>query len=160
MDSVLESTRAKEEALKKETAEQLNLFRRQQEEADRALLPHIDNAEEEIAAGKSQDLGTTESQWAINDRKKRKRGDKEVLKGVKLRKGSTSIESSLPSDIMSGKVAHAEARLEPNRQHVAGEKLGSHPKRADDKAKKLLLEKDHASQPILGLAAYSSDEED
>lgn len=160
MDSVLESTRAKEEALKKETAEQLNLFRQQQEEADRASLNQINDAEEEIAVGKSQDLGTNESQWAINDRKKRKRAEKEVLKGVKLRKGSSSVESSLPSEIMSGQVTQAEARLEgtvevgPSREQVAGESP------ADDKAKKLLSEKDNASQPSLGLAAYSSDEED
>lgn len=38
LDSIMESTRAQEAAVKKETAEQLELFRRQREEAEKALL--------------------------------------------------------------------------------------------------------------------------
>lgn len=166
MDSVLESTRAKEEALKKETAEQLSLFRRHQEEADRAILNQVNDTEVGTAVRKAPDLGASDSQWAINARKKRKRVEKEVLKGVKLRKGSSSVESSLPLEITSGEVGHAKARAEETmgvglrNESVVGEKPGSYPKPADDKAKIVLSEKDNAMQPSLGLAAYSSDEED
>ena len=168
MDSVLESTRAKEDALKKETAEKLSSFRRQQEEADRALLDQANDTEEGILVGKANDPGAGDSQWAANVWKKRKRVEKEVLKGVKLRKGSSSIESSLHLETTSGEVGDAKSRSEEaiegkvEIENVVGEKPGSHPKSVDDKAKASLLlpQKDKAMQPSLGLAAYSSDEED
>lgn len=87
LDSVLESTRQKEEAVKKETSEQLDLFRRQQEEADKVLLE--DGGEKEgVDGGEAVESG--ESQWAVNNRKRKRVKEKEVLKGVKLRKSSTS----------------------------------------------------------------------
>jgi hypothetical protein len=167
LDSVLESTRAKEEALKKETAEQLNFFRRQQEEADRALLYQVDNAEGGTAAvGKAHDLGISESQWAINARKKRKRPEKEVLKGVKIRKGSSSVDTLLPSDILSHEAVHTPDKPEEPTEvpsskdnNIVSDKTVSCPKDLDDQTKKHLLEMDNVLQPSLGLAAYSSDEE-
>ncbi|KAL8689823.1 MAG: hypothetical protein Q9218_004596 [Villophora microphyllina] len=94
LDSVLESTRAKEEAVKKETSEQLRLFRRQQEEADKELV-------EDSAAGKggSQEAISpsttpkTESAWAINARKRKRAKDTDILQGLKLRKASTTSET-------------------------------------------------------------------
>ncbi|KAL2043647.1 hypothetical protein N7G274_003954 [Stereocaulon virgatum] len=87
LDSVLESTRAKEEAVKRETAEQLDLFRRQQEEADKALLEEGFCKEEEAKAG-SPTAG--ESQWAVNARKRKRAKEKEGSKLVKIRRSSTS----------------------------------------------------------------------
>lgn len=86
LDSVLESTRAKEAAVKKETIEQLDLFRRQQEEADKALLLRDDD-------GTGQGIGSSnleEEQWKTTAKKRKRVGEKETLKGVKLRKPSTS----------------------------------------------------------------------
>lgn len=168
MDSVLESTRAKEDALKKETAEKLNSFRRQQEEADRALLDQANDTEEGTPIGKANGPGAGDSQGAANVWKKRKRVEKEVLKGVKLRKGSSSIESSLRSGATSGEVGDAKSRSEEaiegkvKTENVMGEKPSSYPKSVDDEAKTSLLlpQKDKTPQPSLGLAAYSSDEED
>lgn len=167
MDSVLESTRAKEDALKKETAEQLSLFRRQQEEADRALLNQANDTEGGTTVGKTDDPATGDSQWAANTWKKRKRVEKEVFKGVKLRKGSSSIESSLLSETTLDEAGHAKLRPEEAAElkgkigSVVDEKPTSYPKSVDDKAETTFLpQKDKAMQPSLGLAAYSSDEED
>jgi hypothetical protein len=157
LDSVLESTRAKEEALKKETTEQLNLFRRQQEEADKVLLSQVNNTDGVTAVGTAHDPGTSESQWAINARKKRKRVEKEVLKGVKLRKGSSPIESLLSSEVVSSEAAHA---MNTSEECVADEKSPSYPEPSVDQVEKPLLVRGNALHPSLGLAAYSSDEDD
>lgn len=164
LDSVLESTRAKEDAVKKETAEKLSLFRRQQEEADRALLNQVNDTEGGTTAN---DPAAGDSQWAANAWKKRKRVEKEVLKGVKLRKASSSIESSLPSDSTSGEVSDAKSRPEEAREvkgiseNVVGVNDASYLKSVDEKAKTSPLpQKGKEVQPSLGLAAYSSDEED
>lgn len=166
MDSVLESTRAKEDALKKETAEQLTLFRRQQEDADRALLDQVNETEGGINVSKTDDLATGDSQWAANTWKKRKRAEKEVFKGVKLRKGSSSAESSLLPET-TGEAGRVKPEPEDATEvkgksgSVVDEKPTSYPKSVDDKTETTLLaQKDRAMQPSLGLAAYSSDEED
>lgn len=89
LDSVLESTRAKEEAVKKETTEQLDVFRRQQEEADKALLSEATSTNDASPLG----LTSSESQWAINARKRKRAKEKEGLKGVKLRKMSSASDA-------------------------------------------------------------------
>ena len=88
MDSVLESTREQEQAVKKETSIQLEEFRRLQEEADKATLESTTGvlAEGQVAAHSPSE----ESQWAVNSRKRKRVKDKDGLKGVKLRKSSTS----------------------------------------------------------------------
>ncbi len=89
---MLESTRAKEEAVKRETTEQLDLFRRQQEEADKALLEES-GEKEDREGGKAASPTVGENQWAINARKRKRVKEKEVLKGVKVRKGSSTSET-------------------------------------------------------------------
>lgn len=89
LDSVLESTRAKEEAVKKETTEQLDVFRRQQEEVDKALLSEAAGTNDASPLG----LASSDSQWAINARKRKRVKEKEGLKGVKLRKMSSTSET-------------------------------------------------------------------
>ncbi|KAI9765458.1 MAG: hypothetical protein M1835_007377 [Candelina submexicana] len=92
LDSVLESTRAKEAAVKKETTEQLDLFRKQQEEADKALLLSDPNIEHASVGAASGGPITEDEQWIINGRKRKKGKEKEGLKGVKLRKSSSTNE--------------------------------------------------------------------
>ena len=83
------------------------MFRRQQDEVDKALLadlhrPDADGGDEAPGASSS----SVASQWAINARRKRKRPDeKDMLKGVKLRKslplslsGATAPEQQSPAD--------------------------------------------------------------
>ncbi|KAI9782710.1 MAG: hypothetical protein M1839_004698 [Geoglossum umbratile] len=94
LDSVLESTRAREAALKKETSEQLDAFRKQQEEADKAAFREEDEttgAAAGASSGSAGPLGEGE-QWALSGRKRKKGREKEGLKGVKLRRASSTAE--------------------------------------------------------------------
>lgn len=91
---MLESTRKKEEEVKKETSEQLGLFMRQQEEKDRELL---EGGEEAEAKAGSPTAGESQSQWAVNARKRKrtKENDRAGLKGLKLRKSSSTGEAPI-----------------------------------------------------------------
>lgn len=91
LDSVLESTRAKEEAVKKETTEQLDIFRRQQEEADKAIMSEAVGVEDTSPVG---GIPPGESQWAINARKRKRAKGREALLGAKVRKTSFANEYS------------------------------------------------------------------
>ncbi|EAS27678.3 uncharacterized protein CIMG_10283 [Coccidioides immitis RS] len=85
LDSLLESTRAKEAAVKRETMEQLEMFHRQREEAEKnAVL--VENKLGEPGAGSHGE----EEKWAISGRKRRRTKDNDVLPGVKLRKSSST----------------------------------------------------------------------
>lgn len=69
--------------MKKETTEQLDIFRRQQEEVDKAIMS------EEVGVGDSSLVGgnpPVESQWAINARKRKRAKGREALLGAKVRK--------------------------------------------------------------------------
>ncbi|KAI9829139.1 MAG: hypothetical protein M1832_000162 [Thelocarpon impressellum] len=99
LDSVLESTRAKEDAVRRETTEQLGLFRRQQEEADAAALL----LQADAGAAAPEGIGSPvldEGQWATSGRKRKKGpADKEGghgVRGVKTRKPSSSSAEKPP----------------------------------------------------------------
>lgn len=124
LDSVLESTRAKEAAVKKETIEQLDIFRRQQEEADKALLLRDDD-------GTAQGTGTSgleEEQWKTTAKKRKRTGEKETLKGVKLRKASTSEK---PTSTPVSKPQSSVPTAEPKTSSPKADPL---PQSPDDKA--------------------------
>ncbi|KAI9041564.1 NEFA-interacting nuclear protein NIP30 [Aspergillus affinis] len=95
LDSIMESTRAQEAAVKKETTEQLELFRRQREEAEKALLE--DTAADVAPVAEGED-------WKIPARKRRREKNKELLLPGKKRKStseaigetSTSGEAKAP----------------------------------------------------------------
>lgn len=89
---MLESTRKKEEEVKKETSEQLDLFRRQQEEKDKELL---EGGEEADGKAGSPTAGESQSSWAVNARKRKraKENERAGLKGLKLRKSSSTGEA-------------------------------------------------------------------
>ncbi|KAJ4296533.1 hypothetical protein N0V90_006578 [Kalmusia sp. IMI 367209] len=80
LDSVLDASRKKEADVRKETLEQLDGFRRRQEEAERNALE-----DETPEGGKGE-----EAHWVSHPRK-RKKGP-ELLKGVKLKKGSSAAD--------------------------------------------------------------------
>lgn len=94
LDSVLESTRKKEEEVKKETSEQLDLFRRQQEEKDKELLQ---GGEEVDGKAGSPTAGESQSSWALNARKRKraKENDRAGLHGLKLRKNSSTGDAPI-----------------------------------------------------------------
>jgi len=94
LDSISESTRAKEAAVQKETSEQLAAFRKHQEEVEKAAL----------ALGSSGSPVEEEETWVTSGRKRKKGKEKEIFKGVKLRKSSSSAnrpEADATQDITS-----------------------------------------------------------
>jgi hypothetical protein len=92
LDSVLESTRAEEQRVKRETAEGLEQFRKQQEEAD-------EKARRGSGGPQIADEGspTVEEEWVAGGRKRKRAKEKEVLRGVKIRRPSTTEQALGPS---------------------------------------------------------------
>ena len=166
---MLESTRAKEDAVKKETTEQLDLFRRQQEEADKALREENDGKEVEEAGSPT----TGEAQWAVPGRKRKRVKEKEGLKGLKLRKSSSTQDSvalvarKKDESEDSPEANTRESLVDANKKEEIGKgpatlasasnttptvvKEPSMPEKASSSSQKSL--------PGLGLAGYSSDED-
>lgn len=169
LDSVLESTRAKEDAVKKETTEQLELFRRQREEVDKALLG--DTWTEPVASHRPDSPSEphlAESQWTINARKRKRARDNEVVPGIKLRKSSST--SKEPTSALPGGTAAPAGEISPKDTSPPGKTngLGDNPQDPVHGegsflgGKQTTLPSASAKPKIgaLGLAAYSSDEDD
>lgn len=169
LDSLLESTRAKEEALKKETLEQLETFHRQREEVDKAYLESTDTNDSGQPGLSS--LGE-EEQWTVSARKRRRTKANDGLPGLKRKKPlPTDVKAN--ADDKSGAEVNPAPTL-PKPQPVQAQSEGA------------ALSKDHqpsrlTNQPeqkpptlsystptplhvapvsTLGLAAYSSDDDD
>ena len=173
---MLESTRAKEEAVKKETKEQLDLFRRQQEEADKALLDAAGN-DSTVTPATAGIPSAEEGQWAVNARKRKRAKEKEVLKGVKLRKSSTSeqvvvsksTEHHSVLSIPSAKASPSNSKAMSNEDQApvkaADTKMGTHPGPTEDRSVEQisstasLAKPTNGGLPGLGLGDYSSDDE-
>lgn len=84
----MEKKRQQEAAIRKDTLEGLDAFRRQQEEAERKALE-----EESIDAPKDDGV-----QWAAVGRKRKKGPEGGLLKGIKLRKSSSAAEEKKAVD--------------------------------------------------------------
>ncbi|KAJ4367698.1 hypothetical protein N0V83_007283 [Neocucurbitaria cava] len=93
LDSVLEKKRKEEARVRKETLEQLELFRKQREEAESKAVEE-ENAEPSKGNG---------GQWAAVRRKRKAGHDAGLLKGVKLRKSSPATEEKKDIDKRSSK---------------------------------------------------------
>ncbi|KAL8905419.1 MAG: hypothetical protein Q9207_002659 [Kuettlingeria erythrocarpa] len=167
LDSVLESTRAKEDAVKRETTEQLELFRRQQEEADKAALEDEDTGTVRKGAGSPSLLSSGDSQWVINARKRKRAKDNDTLPGLKLRKSSSASKeqasvsakqpeislNTLPSEKYSSKptatdTSHRDASLTTAVKPTSPTPTSPSPTSAQPQV------------GTLGLGGYSSDEDD
>lgn len=183
LDSVLESTRKKEEEVKKETSEQLDLFRRQQEEKDRELL---EGGEEVEGKAGSPTAGESQSQWAVNARKRKrtKENDRAGLKGLKLRKSSSASEAPVglstslsPDEVpntsrtengegKSGEPQVTSSGTTSTKERAAIEISASPPPLPETNTTKFSSNQNISSSskpsgtPALGLTGYSSDEED
>ena len=151
LDSVLESTRKEEDRVRRETAEGLEHFRKQQEEADKKARIGEDQGTNEVSAI------TEEEQWIAGGRKRKRTKEKEGLKGVKVRKSSSAGGAGSASS-PSGKKQDEE----PKSTSTAQEKF-SEPK---DKTTTTIPDSKGppASSPKpkagLGLVDYDSDEDD
>ena len=182
LDSVLESTRKKEEEVRKETSEQLDLFRRQQEEKDKELLEGGDEADRKAGSPTTSD---SQSSWAVNARKRKraKENERAGLKGIKLRKSSSTGEAPVflrtPSSTGEAlKVSRTQAgenksmgpQIPASETAQIKEKSGvgvtaSRPHSSEASALKTSPAQESNSSnklsgtPALGLAGYSSDED-
>lgn len=158
----MESTRAKEEAVKKETAERLEAFRRQQEDtekASRGAAPEASNQSE----------GDT---WAFNARKRKRTKEKEAIAGLKLRKSSSSATQMTPDGAAATPPSDDRIQSPPSPAPTPANQSAKPvqpPAAAIDKA---VIDKvdqapavaaastSPAPAAALGLAAYSSDDDD
>lgn len=102
LDSVLESTRAKEAAIKKETADQLEAFRRQREQADKGLLG---TSTEKVDPGKAED------DWSAPVRKRRRDKKKESL--ISKRRKSSVATNPGGEDTQKGPDSQTQAEDSP-----------------------------------------------
>ncbi|GIK02764.1 hypothetical protein Aspvir_006825 [Aspergillus viridinutans] len=162
LDSIMESTRAQEAAVKKETAEQLELFRRQREEAEKALL---ENSSADVL------LSNEGEDWKIPARKRRRDKNKELLLPGKRRKSASEGAAERPSP--SESKADAPKMQSPSKDSKTPAAVEVPPAAEDAKTTKSLgpsstsdPQKANASLPAaksstlsLGLAGYSSDSE-
>ncbi|KIV78981.1 hypothetical protein PV11_06577 [Exophiala sideris] len=144
LDSVLESSRAKEDAVKKETADQLEAFRKQRAAAEQALSEQPALAE----TGKS-DVQVGKSSWTTQ-KKKRRRDREDEAGGLKLRKLSSSVDEQTPT-------------MEPAKNNNAA--TAELPKKGETRVSSVPSTKSandvpQAASAGLGLAGYDSDEDD
>jgi hypothetical protein len=152
---VLESTRAKEANVKRETTEQLQAFRKQQEEAEKANRTNLAPAPTD----------TAETSWSTSARK-RKKGRSEVLGGVKLRKTSstdgpprTKSVGAESREQDAGSIQHEDQGSEEAEQRAVTHIDAAQPLVKSD-AEQPQADAKLAAPTLLGLGAYSSDEEE
>lgn len=155
---MLESTRQKEAEVKKQTSEQLELFRRQQEEADKAAIDVGGEAQEgEGANGKEE-----EEKWVVN-KGKRKREEKKGLKGFKLRKASSSVHDGEGFDKGAQSPPRTLPGVQPQSKTIVSPIIATSAACSPSQVTQPLAPAPKATQTVpagLGLAGYSSDEED
>lgn len=155
----MESTRREEARVKKETKEGLEVFRKRQEELDKASRSE---ASPETSATVADDEWTTTA-------KKRKREKEGAIKGIKLRKPSSSGsptggEQTGVAQKPAAEAANASAETQKGTKPVAGLQKSanatSNAVAAADKPAKPVPEKGTGTKPALGLVDYGSDEDD
>lgn len=126
--------------MKKETLEQLDLFRRQQEEAERKSLED-DNSE----------VPTEDQvQWVAPGRKRKKGPETSLLKGIKLRKSMSAAEEKGPVD----------TKAEMATASAAQKAVFATSSTATGKAPAMSNSKNVPNNLSLGLGYASSDEDD
>jgi ATP-dependent Clp protease ATP-binding subunit ClpA len=155
LDSINESSRAKENAVRQETAAQLEAFRKQRAAAEQTQLNGIE-VEENLMGG-SQRAGNL---WAT--RKKKRRRDFETLPIGDSKVPRLSSRKEIPPPVPQsaalnpGKIASATTAIDTSlgpQQCEQEQDKGREPNLATKRHEKL----DHVK---LGLGGYSSDEDD
>lgn len=157
LDSVLESTRAQEAAVKRDTADQLELFRRQREEAEKALL----------GPTSSDVTPAEEEEWTAPARKRRRDKQKDLLIPGKKRKASLTEnkpqeQGSQKPGADSGSNPKQAAQQDRKPQPTASPipKTASTPSTATKPEQGQPQKPPTKPAPVsLGLAGYSSDSE-
>ncbi|KAJ5985193.1 hypothetical protein N7499_008529 [Penicillium canescens] len=157
LDSVLESTRAQEAAVKRDTADQLEVFRRQREEAEKALL----------GPTSSDVTPAEEEEWTAPARKRRRDKQKDLLIPGKKRKASlTENSAKSSSQEQESQKPGADSGSKPKQPEQQKSKpsqvaASTNPKTATNSEQSQPQTKPPAKPaPVsLGLAGYSSDSE-
>lgn len=170
LDSIMESTRAQEAAVKKETIEQLEVFRRQREEAEKALME--DNTADVVPPAEGEE-------WKIPARKRRRDKNKNLLIPGKKRKsmGDGAEEGAPAKELKSDKYADETKRSNEGSRESSGSapppkppvqgatnstRLANETSKEEEKADSGQSQAKQTSPPpstSLGLAGYSSDSE-
>jgi hypothetical protein len=159
----MESTRAKEDAVKRETAERLEAFRRQQEDTEKASRGDAPEASNQSEA----------DTWAFNARKRKRTKEKEAIAGLKLHKSSSSM-AQMTSDAGAAEAAVSDDKKPspsspaptPANQSAKSVQppVAAIDKAIADKIDKTPVTAAASTAPVpaaaLGLAAYSSDDDD
>jgi len=157
LDSVLESTRAQEAAVKKETADQLEIFRKQREEAEKAMLGPT-----------SSEVTPAEEEWTISARKRRRDKGKDLLLPGKKRKASTegsgkansSEEDSQKPSQGSGPAARKDSAPSTHSATTSSGITGPKSAETSPSQEKSSINKPAPAKPAstsLGLVGYGSD---
>jgi len=143
--------------VKKETREGLEVFRKRQEELDKASRAETDP---ETVVAAADDEWTTAA-------KKRKRGKEGALKGIKLRKSSTGDSAAgkqagaAEEPVAEGATAEAQKEQKPVAKLQKGADATSNVVIATEKQPaKPTPKKGVETKPALGLVDYGSDEDD
>ncbi|KAL6702378.1 hypothetical protein ACN47E_002494 [Coniothyrium glycines] len=146
LEGLLEKKRQEEASVRKETSEQLDLFRRQQEEAESRAL------EAEAAQNPVQE----DEQWAAAGRKRKKGLEGGLLKGVKLRKAS-----AMKDDKHAEKTTAEAVSTKFDTTKISTSKPGAEMKPATATKTAAGLPKAESTNTLsLGLGYASSDEDD
>lgn len=144
--------------MKRETREGLEAFRKQQEEADKRAR----ESEGRPTLGEASPTAE-EEQWIAGGRKRKRKTEKEVLKGVKIRRASSAVEDSKAASppTLSTKKQDIEHTGDPKSAKSSQEK------QADSKPKTKPADAIAPPKPPaaplksgLGLVDYGSDEDD
>jgi type II secretory pathway pseudopilin PulG len=144
LESLSKTERAQKAASQKEAREQLAAFRKQQDEAEKAGLAGDQG-------NPTQEEG--ETTWAFNARKRKNQKEHEFIKGLKLRKTSSTGKAE---------AGVAKTAAIDSKRVVLVEKFGDETKDYTSKAHSpaKATQKPSATASGLGLGAYSSDEDD
>lgn len=145
--------------MQKENSEQLQIFRRQREEAEAAALAEQNSVES---------MPIEEEQWTLPGRKRKKGRDRENVLGVKLRKTSSAASDAKNTPILPVKTASSsgvtQSQSEPSESVVKASKIETVDDRRHQPGKAVDKAADKAADKVvstgLGLVAYSSDDED
>ncbi|TGO24492.1 hypothetical protein BPAE_0101g00100 [Botrytis paeoniae] len=155
LDSVLESTRAEEDRVRKETAEGLELFRKQQEDADKKA-----RAADNDGAQTQDGSPVREDDWGTTGRKRKRTKDKEVLKGVKVRRASSSTSTKdLPTKPAKDDSDSTATSTKPPASKDSAKIPGPKPAKVAPKPVAVKKPSPPPSNKGLGLVDYGSDED-
>ncbi|KAK5112817.1 hypothetical protein LTR85_011151 [Meristemomyces frigidus] len=151
LDSVLESTRSKEAEVKKETFEQLEAFRKQREEAEKVAKQ--EEIPEAVAAPET---------WAVGPRKRKKGRETEGIGGIKIRRTSNAElkDEKAAQELKPVQDGGSQATKQAAAPQVGSTTQGRIAASKRDAPPVAAAKPATSPRTALGLAAYSSDEDE